>query len=274
MKKILLLGQLALSVKTYPYLWLPFLVYLWIFPWSIGLVALNKVPPGTEWMASVLLVLGGLVGAVWLAVNFGTVRAGLASAAILAGSWLLEAVGVTTGLPFGRYSYTEQLILKIGPVPLGIPFAWLMIVLAAYFTTQLCWPKAGRILWVPVGAALALLSDLIMEPVAAGVLDYWGWQAQGPYYNVPLANFAAWYLAALVLMALLSFITSSGLTTLLTGLRLPFFPLALIFMNLTMFTVINLARGQLLAGVLGLIGGGLLAVQARRVKIKNLILAI
>ncbi len=266
------------SFRSYPFLWLPFLVYLWVYPWSIGLVAADKVPPGTEWLASVLLILESLVAAFWLAVNFGAVRAALAALAVLAGAWGVEALGVTTGFPFGRYIYTEQLIFKIGPVPLGILSAWLMLVVTAYFTACYCWPRLAYWASLLAGAGLALLSDLGMEPVATAIQDYWRWQDSGPYYGVPSANFLAWFVAALILLLALSLILRPALKQTLvsrpTGFRLPFFPLALFLMNLLMFTVINLARGNWLAGVIGLATGAGLAAVISRVEIKKSILAI
>jgi putative membrane protein len=53
-------------------------------------------------------------------------------------AWLAEFIGSHTGLPFGRYSYTDLLQPQLGDVPLLIPLAWLMLLPPA------CWFRAGR----------------------------------------------------------------------------------------------------------------------------------
>jgi uncharacterized membrane protein len=49
-----------------------------------------------------------------------------------------------------------------------------------------------------LGALLATLLDLAIEPVAAHVVQYGEWLALGPanYYGVPLANFVVWFIVA------------------------------------------------------------------------------
>lgn len=55
-----------------------------------------------------------------------------------------------------------------------------------------------------MSALLTMLLDLAIEPVAAHVVLYWQWQAQGSlnYYGVPLINFVAWFGVAFVLLVL------------------------------------------------------------------------
>jgi putative membrane protein len=117
-----------------------------------------------------------------------------------------EAVGLATGVPYGRYRYGEGL----GPALLGVPFlvplAWLMMawpsrLLAARLTEG---PRRGaRVL---VAAALFAAWDVVLDPqmVQAG---YWTWAHPRPGLpgigTVPLTNLAGWLLAGLVLMPLL-----------------------------------------------------------------------
>ena len=48
-------------------------------------------------------------------------------AAILAGAWLIELIGVHTGLIFGTYTYASVLRPQLGSVPVQVPVAWLMM---------------------------------------------------------------------------------------------------------------------------------------------------
>jgi putative membrane protein len=121
-----------------------------------------------------------------------------------------EAIGLATGVPYGRYTYGSGL----GPTLLGVPFlvplAWLM----------LAWPSwvLGRRLAAPVrpgrrpavrvlvSAALFAGWDVVLDPqmVQAG---YWAWAHPRPGLpgigTVPLTNLGGWLLAGVVLMSLL-----------------------------------------------------------------------
>lgn len=235
-------------------------VYAWIYPSSVILVMLDRVPAGTEWMASFMLIVGGLVAASWVALNFGLRRGLLASFALFGLGLAVEALGVATGFPFGRYSYTGVLSPKLLGVPTGIIFAWLMVVLSAFFTTRylLGALRPGWNKWVLLGisAGMALASDFLMEPVAVYIQNYWTWYDSGLYYGVPEANFVAWGLISLLMVWLLNRLTVES-RRLQSGERLKFLfiPLALYLMNLAMFTLVNFSHTNYLAGSIGLLAG-------------------
>jgi bisanhydrobacterioruberin hydratase len=250
-----------------------FAVYLLLYPGSLLLVALDRVPVWGTWMGGALLILqGGLMG-LWLTLNFG--RWGAAAALlILFLSWLVEHVGATTGFPFGAYAYTDVLQPQIfGVVPLAIPFAWLLIVTAAVgIAEQLLEPEGvapGRAasLWKLLTAAgFALLLDVTIEPFAVHINHYWVWSesAQGGYYGIPASNFVAWWFSSLLLSwALLhgrqraSRLRGSASR----GAFWPWLPLTLYLTNLTMFVVVNLARAQVVAAAIGALILLLLACQ-------------
>lgn len=145
-------------------------------------------------MATVLLgVTVSLVHAV--ATRGGRVTAGVV-AVTAGGGLLVEALGVATGFPFGRYAYTAALGPRWLGVPLVIPLAW----------TWMAWPSwivAGHLVRRPAArvgvGALALASwDLFLDPqmVAAG---YWHWST----VDVPVRNYVAWFAVALAMMAAL-----------------------------------------------------------------------
>ncbi|AXV08697.1 protein of unknown function DUF422 [Euzebya pacifica] len=129
-------------------------------------------------------------------------RTALRMAAVFVGGGLLvEVVGVATGLPFGEYAYSDRLGWQIAEVPAVIPLAWLMLgypamVVARRVTNR---PGPGILLG---GVALASW-DLFLDPqmVAEG---YWTWFGDGPHLidGVPLTNYAAWLVIALVMAAL------------------------------------------------------------------------
>ena len=169
-------GLLAAGVSVFAVLW-------------IGGVANYMIrgapPPGLGWTAPVFLIVGALV-------CVAAVESRQAVTLTMAGllGWGTEAIGVRTGIPFGSYAYTDAL----GPGALGVPFAmvpaWLMLV--AYVVHL--WRCVNIHPWLRLGcsALWLVLADLVLDPVAAGPLGFWRWTNSGPYYGVPLVNFAGW----------------------------------------------------------------------------------
>ena len=224
--------------------------YLFIYVWSVPMLMFDLVPAWGRGMGAFLLILQGLVVGLWLLREAGT-RGLLAAAGILALSYLVELVGVTSGLPFGRYAYTPVLGLQLGgAVPLAIPFAWLTVVPGASMVAA----RAGRpAVSIPLAAMLALLLDLLIEPVAAYVTGYWQWLEGGPYFGVPTANFVAWGLTALVLVLLLHRCAPELWHVASTGK----IPRLLFVLNTIQFTLVDAAHGFWAAA---LVGSGLLAI--------------
>jgi uncharacterized membrane protein len=132
-------------------------------------------------------------------------RAAAALVVVAGGGGLLaEAVGVATGIPFGRYSYTGTLGPSLLGVPLVIPLAWVMMAWPAYLVgVRLARTAPAR---VAVAAAALASWDLFLDPqmVDAG---HWRWADPSPALPgvpaVPVTNYAGWALVAVVLMALL-----------------------------------------------------------------------
>ena len=151
-------------------------------------------------------------------------------------------IGVTTGLPFGRYHYTGALIPPVlGRVPAPITCAWLMIVLGSLVAARLYTPRTHRGLTVIIAATLATGLDACLEPTAFHVKAYWLWEQSGPYYGVPTLNFAGWFVAALVVIACAAPVL--GRDTPSAYSRGAFIPLALFWSTVVMFAVIDLFRG-------------------------------
>ncbi len=182
-----------------------FCIFCVAYPIAVTGVAFDVHPPfSLAWAGSALLFLEGMLLIVAASLRYGWLRGVYAGLIVIALSYLIEALGVGTGFPFGIYRYTDILFPKLpGGVPMAVMFAWVLIVFGAY--GWMCAEKrpigvSGALL----GAALATLLDLEIEPVAAHLEHYWEWLAPGHinYYAVPLANFAAWFVVAFVLLLL------------------------------------------------------------------------
>jgi uncharacterized membrane protein len=131
--------------------------------------------------------------------------AALALAGVAGGGGLVaEAVGTSTGVPFGAYRYAGTLGPQVLDVPVVIPVAWTMMaypaVLGGRHVTS---SRLGA--WAAASATLAAW-DLFLDPqmVDAG---HWEWldvRVTLPGIpDVPVSNFAGWLLVSGVICGLL-----------------------------------------------------------------------
>ena len=117
------------------------------------------------------------------------------AAAIAGAGWLLEVVGVHTGVLFGHYTYGSPFSVQVLSVPLLIGINWLLLVacssaLALRLSTQ---PTVATLLAASIMTAL----DWLMEPVAQA-LGFWYWQDG----LIPLQNYIMWWVASAMLCGL------------------------------------------------------------------------
>lgn len=111
-------------------------------------------------------------------------------------SFLLEAVGVKTGIIFGDYTYGDSLGIKIFQTPLIIGINWLFLTYTVTsITDRLPFSNRLKILTAPI---LMVIYDLALEQVAPS-LDMWSWANS----TIPMQNYLAWYFISLGLIALL-----------------------------------------------------------------------
>jgi len=118
---------------------------------------------------------------------------------------LAEAVGVRTGVPFGRYAYDDSLGPKLLDVPIIVPLAWVMM----SYPCLLLGRRLGRRqpVWTALTGGFTLAAwDLFLDPqmVAAG---RWAWTYPQPELpgvpGVPVTNFVGWLAVAIVMVAVL-----------------------------------------------------------------------
>jgi bisanhydrobacterioruberin hydratase len=107
--------------------------------------------------------------------------------------YLIELVGILTGLIFGEYSYGDGLGIKLFDVPLMIGVNWSVLVFAsAALVDQLkirIWMKAA------MAATMMVLYDFLLEPVAVR-FDFWTWSGN----DIPVQNYIAWWIIAFFML--------------------------------------------------------------------------
>jgi len=106
-------------------------------------------------------------------------------------SFIIEAIGVHTGVIFGHYYYGNGLGIKVFETPLIIGLNWLLLV----YTTasvidrfMLVWPLS-----IFLASSCMVVYDVVLEKIAP-LLDMWYW-FDGV---IPNQNFLSWFVLAVI----------------------------------------------------------------------------
>lgn len=114
--------------------------------------------------------------------------------AIVLLTFIIEAIGVNTGVLFGEYYYGKSLPVKIWGTPVIIGFNWLLL---SYGVVVLLRMKPVLRKYLPILAGVLMtLFDSIMEPVAMKT-GMWNWTAN----SVPLQNYVIWFMVSVLIAA-------------------------------------------------------------------------
>ncbi|MBM7703819.1 carotenoid biosynthesis protein [Metabacillus iocasae] len=177
-------------------------IYRFFILWYIcGVVLLtfDLLPPWLEWANSVFLYVSGSLAFLYLVKAYNYRLASLLSLIVIAATIFAEWLGVTYGFLFGSYHYEKDFGVQIMGVPLTIGFAWLMVVVTSRVLTlqvmnNIRIPKWGRLFaYATITSLFAVVMDLAIDPVAYVVKQYWVWEAESMYYNIPFSNFMGWF---------------------------------------------------------------------------------
>lgn len=99
--------------------------------------------------------------------------------------FIIEVIGVKTGLVFGKYTYGDGLGFKLLDVPLIISINWAMLIFAGIRIVSVIF--ANKITSLVVACILVTLIDLLIEQVASK-LDFWQFEGGLP----GLHNYLGW----------------------------------------------------------------------------------
>jgi bisanhydrobacterioruberin hydratase len=147
---------------------------------------------------SILLI--ALPSAVALFRYLGPLRAVVSLLALSILAYSIEAIGVTTGFPYGTFYYGDALGPRLaGIVPYLLPLSYAPLVVGA---VAAAWGTRLRLLHVLYATLVLVWMDAVLDPGAAS-LGFWVWPQGGAYYGVPLSNYAGWLLSGALATALL-----------------------------------------------------------------------
>jgi putative membrane protein len=141
----------------------------------------------------------------------GAIRYGYRGTVVFIGLCVLigggfELLGISTGFPYGSYSFTSVMGPKVLGVPILLAFAYvgmgyLSWTIAILLLNAGHTPLIGRqVLTVTLVASAVMVAwDLCMDPIWSMIDRAWIWRSGGMYFGVPLTNFAGWFLTVYVI---------------------------------------------------------------------------
>ena len=112
--------------------------------------------------------------------------------------FIVEVVGVNTGIIFGEYTYGKTLGLTFFGTPLVMGINWINLSLASFGIISFFTDK--KTLLIILSSLLMVFFDFIIEPIAIN-LDFWSWE----YITVPVHNYFGWFFCAIIAQLLIVF---------------------------------------------------------------------
>ena len=116
-------------------------------------------------------------------------------------AYILEEIGVHTGLIFGHYHFTRLMGPKIDVIPIALVCLWVTLLYIAFIVTNLLidgspLPKRYDVKHLVFTSAVAALLvttlDIEADPFAT-LNGWWVWEDGGSYFGVPYHNFVGWF---------------------------------------------------------------------------------
>lgn len=189
-------------------------IYQFFIIWyicGVVLLAFDWLPPWLEWANVVFLHVSGFIAFIYMAKSYRMVTALLVAMFVMVATIVIESLGVHYDFLFGSYDYEKDFGTKILGVPLTIGSAWLMVivtsrVLALGIMKRMELPYLVKgLVYATISSIFAVIMDLAIDPVAYVVKQYWVWEGNSFYYDIPLSNFSGWFILSFFIQFILYF---------------------------------------------------------------------
>lgn len=123
------------------------------------------------------------------------------SGLVLVAGFVIGTLSALTRLPLGPVYYPTNLGMKLGPVPFGVPFLWLVIVLGARETVLRVFPKLSHGGCAALTGVCCGLTSVLLDPIAWKYRAWWLWypaQFDAPG-TAPWSAHLTWFVAGAAL---------------------------------------------------------------------------
>jgi hypothetical protein len=168
-------------------IWTAFIAVVWscgIGQGGLGAIGNRDLRAALEWLIGIGDVLWITLAAanvhLWLAEAEGLATARRWALLVIGSAVALALLSALSGFPLGTIVYSRQLGVQLGPIPFGLPLLWFAIFISARQLVLRVWPRISQAGLAAAVGALALLTDLNLESVAAKARGWWLWKASTP----------------------------------------------------------------------------------------------
>lgn len=191
-----LLRKSILDLRRYPgFLLLAWVVVSLSLPWLNRFLGEQALLQGLALV--ILLQLAFVLNVLYRSWGWwGTLR--IAVEVILL-AWIVQAIVVRSGLPYGDLHYSTLLQPQLLQIPIQIPLMWLMMLPPAWAVARLITRKLNgclmRFLFILFSAIAFTAWGFYLDPLMAhlGILN---WIPQGGLYGTPWLNYTGWLLVS------------------------------------------------------------------------------
>jgi uncharacterized membrane protein len=193
---IQLLRKSISDLRRYPgFLLLAWLVVSLSLPWLYRLFGEQTLLQGLALV--VLLQVAFVLNVVYRAWGWWSMLRTAIEVVLLA--WVVQAIVVRSGLPYGNLRYTELLQPQVLGIPVLIPLMWLMMLPPAWAVAKLITHKLSgclmRFVFILVSAIAFTAWGFYTDPLMAhlGLLN---WTPHEGLYGTPWLNYTGWLLVS------------------------------------------------------------------------------
>ncbi|MCX7878866.1 MAG: carotenoid biosynthesis protein, partial [Ignavibacteria bacterium] len=166
-----------------------------MFP--VGLVIMLNSYTEYLWTTSLFISIQALVTLILLITQYGVSSALLCFGACSFFSFIIEYIGLSSGFPFGKYSYSGILQPMLAGVPIAIVFAWFVLVVNSLLSLGNL-HSVKFYITVFLSSVMVMSVDLMLEPFASFINRFWIWENE----EIPLQNFISWFISSLILSSI------------------------------------------------------------------------
>ena len=129
-------------------------------------------------------------------------------ATILILTFIVELIGVNTGIVFGHYNYVDYTPHEILGISILIPLSWFIFTFVIYNVTT-SYIKNNRLI-ILFSSLLLVCLDLIVDPVLVSI-GFWEWEGHkisnelslSSWFGIPWSNYLGWFLVGLMVFSLM-----------------------------------------------------------------------
>jgi uncharacterized membrane protein len=118
----------------------------------------------------------------------------------------VENIGILTGFPYGHYDFLPLMGPRFLHVPVLLGLAYIGMAYVSWILARLILRSTRltlsgpQLVAVPLVAAVIMTAwDLAQDPVWSTLLHAWRWNNGGPWFGVPLTNYAGWLLTVFLI---------------------------------------------------------------------------